>query len=208
MLDPIYLRQRSRMVRDQLADCPDPRVVTAMAALPREDFVPRDARACAYADGALAIGSGQTISQPRIVATMLAALRLGPGMRVLDVGCGSGYAAALLADLVAPDGSVVALERQGALVGPARERLAGRRVTVLHADGTDGWPTGGPFDAIHVAAAAEDVPPALLAELAPGGRLVIPLGPEGVQELWLYEGGVRTSLGPVRFVPFLPGTDG
>ena len=205
MTDPITARHRQRMVRDQLADCPDPRVVAAMAALPREDFVPPDARACAYADGALPISAGQTISQPRVVALMLAALRLVPGQRVLDVGCGSGYAAALLADLVAP-GPVFAVERQSSLVEPARARLAGRNVAVPLADGSVGWPAGAPYDAIHVAAAADAVPSALLAQLAPGGRLVIPLGPEGEQELWLYEGGGRTSLGPVRFVPFLPGT--
>jgi len=193
------------MVRDQLADCPDSRVVAAMAALPREDFVPSDARACAYADGALPISAGQTISQPRVVAMMLAALRLAPGMRVLDVGCGSGYAAALIADLVAP-GPVFAIERQSALVAPARARLVGRHITVHHADGTVGWPDDAPYDAIHVAAAADEVPAALLAQLAPGGRLVIPLGPDRAQELWLYEGGARTSLGGVRFVPFLPGT--
>jgi protein-L-isoaspartate(D-aspartate) O-methyltransferase len=193
------------MVRDQLGDCTDPRVVAAMAALPREDFVPPDARACAYADGALPISAGQTISQPRVVALMLAALRLAPGQRVLDVGCGSGYAAALLAELVAP-GQVIAVERQSVLVEPARARLAGRKVAVHLADGSVGWPAEAPYDAIHVAAAADGVPAALLAQLAPGGRLVIPLGPEGGQELWLYENGARTSLGPVSFVPFLPGT--
>ncbi len=205
MPDPVTARHRQRMVRDQLADCPDARVIAAMAALPREDFVPPDARACAYADGALPISAGQTISQPRVVALMLAALRLAPGQRVLDVGCGSGYAAALLADLVAP-GPVIAVERQSTLVEPARTRLAGRNVAVHLADGSIGWPGGAPYDAIHVAAAATEVPAALLAQLAPGGRLVIPVGPDGEQELWLYENGTRVSLGPVRFVPFLSGT--
>jgi protein-L-isoaspartate(D-aspartate) O-methyltransferase len=194
------------MVRDQLAACTDQRVVAAMAALPREDFVPPDARATAYADGALPIGSGQTISQPRMVAQMLAALALRPGQRVLDVGCGSGYAAALLADLVAPGGSVVAVERIAALVEPARNRLRNRAVTVHHADGGGGWAAGAPFDAIHVAAVAADIPPELLAQLAPGGRLVIPLGQGEEQELWLWLDGQRTSLGPVAFVPFMPGT--
>lgn len=194
------------MVRDQLAACADPRVVAAMAALPREDFVPPDARATAYADGALAIGSGQTISQPRMVAQMLAALSLRPGMRVLDVGCGSGYAAALLADLVAPGGSVIAIERIAALIEPARRRLHGRAVTVQHADGGDGWSDGAPYDAIHVAAVASEIPPALLAQLAPGGRLVIPLGQGEEQELWLCVDGQRSNLGPVSFVPFMPGT--
>lgn len=194
------------MVRDQLAGCADPRVVAAMAALPREDFVPPDARATAYADGALPIGSGQTISQPRMVAQMLAALELRPGMRVLDVGCGSGYAAALLAELVAPGGSVVAVERIAALIEPARRRLHGRAVTVHHADGGEGWAAGAPYEAIHVAAVATEIPPALLAQLAPGGRLVIPLGRDDEQALWLWCGGQRTNLGPVSFVPFMPGT--
>lgn len=193
------------MVRDQLADCSDSRVVAAMAALSREVFVPADAGACAYADGALPIGDGQTISQPRIVARMLAALRLAPGMRVLDVGCGSGYAAALLAGLVAPGGAVVALERIASLVEPARRRLAAHGVQVHHADGSAGWPGSAPYDAIHVAAAADAVPAALLAQLAPGGRLVIPLGPDGEQELWLYADGGRSALGAVRFVPFVAG---
>lgn len=194
------------MVRDQIAACGDARVIATMAALPREDFVPPDSRGAAYADGALPIGSGQTISQPRMVACMLAALRLQPGMRVLDVGCGSGYAAALLADLVAPGGSVVAVERIAALAAAARLRLAGRAVAVHHADGAAGWPASAPYDAIHVAAAAEVVPAALLAQLKPDGRLVIPLGADGAQELWLYSGGTRVHLGPVAFVPFLPGT--
>lgn len=205
MSDPVAERQRRRMVRDQLAECGDPRVVSAMAALPREEFVPADSRGAAYADGALPIGSGQTISQPRMVARMLAALRLRPGMRVLDVGCGSGYAAALLADLVAPGGTVVAVERIAALVAPARARLAGRSVAVHHADGGDGWPDGAPYDAVHVAAAATALPQALLAQLAPGGRLVIPLGSGEAQDLWLFTHDGRENLGPVSFVPFLPG---
>lgn len=207
---PVALRQRLRMVRQQLDDCEDPRVVAAMASLPREDFVPEDVRATAYADGALPIGGGQTISQPRVVAAMLAALRLAPGQRVLDVGCGSGYAAALLADLVAPGGAVCALERIVALIGPAQRRLASRAVDLRLGDGGAGWPDGGVFAAIHVAAAAADIPPALLAQLAPGGRLVMPLGPEGDQWLVLAErtaaGIQRRRLGAVRFVPFLDGT--
>jgi protein-L-isoaspartate(D-aspartate) O-methyltransferase len=193
------------MVRDQLADCADARVIAVMAAAPREDFVPPDATSTAYADGALPIGSGQTISQPRLIARMLEALALRPGMRVLDVGCGSGYAAALLADLVAPGGSVIAVERIATLVEPARRRLVGRAVTVHHADGTAGWPAGAPYDAIHVAAAAPAVPEALLGQLAPGGRLVIPLEADDAQELWLFSDNAGTRLGPVRFVPFLPG---
>jgi len=205
-------RQRERMARDQLVECTDPRVVAAMRALPRHAFVPADVRAQAYADGALPIGAGQTISQPRIVAAMLAALRLVPGGRVLDVGCGSGYAAALIAGLVAPGGQVRAIERVAALAVQARERLRPWGVAVRHGDGAAGWPECAPFDAIHVAAAVAEPPPALLDQLAVGGRLVIPLGEaECDQELWLLTrtraGMQHASLGAVRFVPFLPGSD-
>lgn len=207
---PVERRQRARMARDQLDGCTDPRVVAAMSALPRHAFVPDDVRGQAYADGALPIGAGQTISQPRMVAMMLAALRLAPGMRVLDVGCGSGYAAALIADLVAPGGTVRALERIAVLAAAAAERLRSRGVAVRHGDGAAGWQECAPFAAIHVAAAAAEPPPALLDQLALDGRMVIPLGPQdGDQELWLFErtrGGVRHQrLAAVRFVPFLDG---
>lgn len=208
---PVEARLRARMARDQLSDCSDARVVAAMAELPRQRFLPADLAAQAYADGALPIGDGQTISQPRVVAMMLAALRLVPGSRVLDVGCGSGYAAALISRLVAPGGSVRAIERISALARSAEHRLQPYAVPVRHGDGAAGWPECAPFDAIHVAAVAPEPPPALLDQLALGGRLVIPLGPaEGDQELWLIErtraGMQHARLGAVQFVPFLPGT--
>src|SRR6185369_16688573 len=158
------------------------------------------------ADGALPIGAGQTISQPRVVAAMLAALHLAPGCRVLDVGCGSGYTAALIADLVAPGGTVRAIERVAALAEAAVLRLRARGVPVRHGDGGDVWPECAPFDAIHVAAVAREPPPALIDQLAIGGRLVIPLGePDADQELWLMQrtsaGMQHASLGAVRFVP-------
>lgn len=206
--DPADRRRRARMVRDHLAGIDDPRVLAAMAAVPRHAFVPEDARALAYDDGARPIGSGQTISQPRVVALMLAALALRPGMRVLDVGAGSGYAAALLAHLVAP-GSVLALERQGDLVARTRPVLQALapQVDLRHADGLA--IEEGLFDAIHIGCACTEPPRALIAHLAPGGRLIAPVGPhDGVQRLLLVDATGERWLEDVLFVPALPGTVG
>ena len=206
--DPADRRRRARMVRDHLAGIDDPRVLAAMAAVPRHAFLPADARALAYDDGARPIGNGQTISQPRVVALMLAALALRPGMRVLDVGAGSGYAAALLAHLVAP-GSVLALERQGDLVArtrPVLQTLA-PLVDLRHADGLA--IEEGLFDAIHIGCACTEPPRALIAHLAPGGRLIAPVGPhDGVQRLLLVDATGERWLEDVLFVPALPGTVG
>lgn len=203
---PADRRRRQRMVRDQLADCVDPRVVAAMGELPRHAFLPAGLEAGAYDDTARAIGAGQTISQPRIVARMLAALRVQSGERVLDVGAGSGYAAALLARLAAP-GRVLALERQGDLIAATAARLTQLAPTVelRHADGLA--PGEEQFDVIHVAAACSERPTALLARLAPGGRLIAPVGPhDGVQRLLLVDAAGDTWLDEVLFVPGLPGT--
>ena len=178
-----------------------------MRAVPRHEFVlPRD-RAAAYEDHPLPIGAGQTISQPSLVAFMTEALRPRPGINVLEIGTGSGYQAAVLAEIGC---RVHSIEIVRALADGARarlERLGYGRVTVRHGDGYLGWPEVAPFDAIILTAAPDSVPSALVRQLAPGGRLVAPVGPEdGVQELVLLEkdeaGQVHTRpLLPVRFVP-------
>ena len=184
----------------------DERVLAAIAAVPRELFVPDDLRRHAYADRALPIGCGQTISQPFMVATMLEALALGGG-RVLDVGTGSGYQAAVLAELA---DEVVTIERVPELAAQARETLARAgygRVSVRVGDGTLGVPDLAPFDGIVVAAAAPAVPEALYAQLAPGGRLVVPVGTRRDQWLEIVERGEdgprRHRTVPCRFVPLL-----
>jgi protein-L-isoaspartate(D-aspartate) O-methyltransferase len=188
----------------------DEHVLDAIAAVPRELFVPPPLRERAYENVALPIGSGQTISQPLVVARMTELLRLGPADRVLDVGTGSGYHAALLARLAA---HVWTIERLPELSARAAEQLhaAGvENVTPLVGDGSRGLPEEAPFDAINVAAAAwPEVPPALERQLAPGGRLVAPVGARG-QQLVLVERDadgalVRSALDPVRFVPLIEG---
>ncbi|MGZ8783515.1 MAG: protein-L-isoaspartate(D-aspartate) O-methyltransferase [Gaiellaceae bacterium] len=182
-------------------------VLAAIAAVPRELFVPERFRRHAYADRALPIGHGQTISQPFMVATMLEALGFRGGERALDVGTGSGYQAALLAELGA---EVVTIERVPALAAQARESLESAgygRVEVRVGDGTLGVPTLAPFDGIVVAAAAPAVPGALLEQLAPGGRLVVPVGTRRDQWLEVVErqedGIARLRSVPCRFVPLL-----
>ncbi len=206
------------MVRDQLGGCRDARVVAAMATVPRQAFVPIEQRASAYEDAARPIGSGQTISQPRIVAAMLAELHVPSGARVLDIGAGSGYVTALLAHLVGATGQVIALERQGALVAETGTRLTvlgltPPQVQLRLADGLLGAVDAAPFAAIHVACACAEAPRALIAQLAIGGRLIAPVGPhDGVQRLWLVERqatGARDSwLDEVLFVPGLSGVVG
>ena len=188
----------------------DARVLAAMACVPRERFVPALLRGEAYADRALAIDCGQTISQPLIVAAVAQALEIAPGDHVLDVGTGSGYQAAVLA---ACGGSVVGIERVPELAEEARARLmeAGFDVTVHVGDGSAGLPAEAPFDAIAVAATAPRLPAALPRQLREGGRLVIPLHHEGEEMDTLTRlrvvGGrwVTDSLGPCRFVPLIGG---
>lgn len=191
----------------------DPRAIEAMGAVPREAFVPWEHRHRAYGDGPLPIGMGQTISQPYVVAWMAEALELGPGDRVLEVGTGSGYAAAVLGLLCE---AVYSVERHLSLADAAEGRLRAlgfENVRVRHGDGSEGWPEHAPYDAIVVAAAGPRVPELLRAQLRVGGRLVMPVGSAGRGQVLVRErlgrAGAfnREELGMVRFVPLvLPGT--
>lgn len=202
---------RARMVETQLIarGIRDAALLDAMGRVAREAFVPAEFAAEAYADGPLPIGAGQTISQPYIVALMIEALALRPGERVLEVGAGCGYAAAVLATMGA---RIFAIERHAALAETARARLAalGLAVRLRVGDGHAGWPEAAPFDAILVSAAGSAVPEALKRQLAQGGRLVIPVGPPGGQTLLrLTRRGLERfesrDFGPVSFVPLLRG---
>ncbi|WP_144766936.1 protein-L-isoaspartate(D-aspartate) O-methyltransferase [Methylobacterium dankookense] len=200
----------ARMVEEQIVrrGLRDPAVLDAMRSVPRAAFVRPGFEAAAYDDGPLPIGEGQTLSQPYIVALMAEAAGLRPGARVLEVGAGSGYAAAVLAALGA---EVHAIERQPALAEAARMRLARLgygRVALRTGDGSAGWPEAAPFDAILVSAGAPAVPRALKAQLALGGRLVAPVGPAGAQTLVvLTRRGAdlyaEEDRGPVSFVPLI-----
>ena len=189
----------------------DTAVLRAMRSVPRHEFVPSRSRHLAYRDHPLPIGHGQTISQPYIVAYMTEVLDLRPGMKVLEIGTGSAYQAAVLAEL---DVTVYTMEIFAPLAESAArrlERLGYDRVTVRHGDGHHGWPDVAPFDAVIVTAAAGYIPPALTDQLRVNGTMVIPVGSVyGVQNLIYIEkrddGTLRTrNLLPVRFVPMLEG---
>lgn len=208
---PDFETLRREMVERQIVDrgVRNRRVLDAMLTVPREIFVPERLVDFAYDDHALPIEEDQTISQPFIVALMVEALEIRSGDRVLEVGAGSGYAAAVLSRMAR---EVYAIERHEALVQLARERmqrLGYTNVQILHGDGTLGWPQHGPFDAIAVAAGGPDIPPALQNQLAVGGRLVIPIGNDPrLQELVRVrrtgpDTFERESLGAVRFVPLV-----
>ncbi|HEY7504802.1 MAG TPA: protein-L-isoaspartate(D-aspartate) O-methyltransferase [Gemmatimonadales bacterium] len=208
-----WREDRWRMVAEELVPqgITDSLTLAAMGAVPRHEFVPEDQRAWAYADTPLPIGHDQTISQPAVVAYMTQVINPRPGLRVLEVGTGSGYQAAVLAETGA---RVWTIEIFRALADEARarlQRLGYGRVQVRHGDGYAGWPGVAPFDAIVVTAGADSIPPALVRQLAPGGRLVMPVGdPRADQRLVLLvkdsEGRVASrDLLPVRFVPLLRG---
>ena len=197
------------MVRTQIAarGVAAPAVLAALDRVPRHRFVPPDMAPRAYADRPLPIGHGQTISQPFIVAYMTELLELRPGDRVLEVGTGSAYQAAVLAEIVREVVSIEIIAPLGASPAGRLSALGYRNCTVLEGDGYFGWPDGAPYDAIIVTAAAEHVPPPLIAQLRPGGRMAIPVGASAwTQNLLLIEkdeaGKVTTrNLLPVRFVP-------
>lgn len=208
--DADFAQARAALVAALAADSAgDERARGALARVPRHRFVPERLSAAAYEDRALPIGLGQTISQPRMVVVMTAALDPRPDEAVLEIGTGSGYQTAVLAELA---GTVYTIERRAALAHTAAERLAALGYTNIRTrvgDGREGWPEAAPFPAILVTAGAEALPPALWAQLAEGGRLVAPLGQGRRLMLMRLEkaGGERreTSLGPCAFVPLLPG---
>jgi protein-L-isoaspartate(D-aspartate) O-methyltransferase len=203
-----FATERRRMVDETIEarGIRDPRVLEAMRTVPREEFVPAARRAEAYADRPLPIGEGQTISQPYIVALMTELAAVAPGAKVLEVGTGSGYQAAVLA---ACGATVYSIEIVDVLAQRAKRDLARLGYTQVHVrsgDGYQGWPEHAPFDAILVTAAAPRVPPALLEQLRIGGRLVIPVDAEdGEQSLQVHtrtqDGFTVHDVVPVRFVP-------
>jgi protein-L-isoaspartate(D-aspartate) O-methyltransferase len=197
---------RARMVARQLRarGISDERVLAAMAKVPRHEFVPAASRPLAYEDEPLPIGHGQTISQPYIVAAMTELARVDARSRVLEVGTGSGYQAAVLAEIARDVYTIEIVEALATGATRTLRRLGYGAVRVRHGDGYRGWKEAAPFDAIIVTAAPPTVPPALLDQLAPGGRLVIPVGDED-QELQVHrrtaDGFEVTRHFPVRFVP-------
>lgn len=206
-----YAAQRRRMVDTQLIarGVRHPAVLRAMATVPRERFVPELDAPDAYEDSALPIGQAQTISQPYVVALMLEAIAPGPTARVLEIGTGSGYATAVLAELVA---EVYTVERLGMLAAAARTRLAElgyRNVHVVEGDGTLGWPEHAPYDGIVVTAGGPDVPAPLLPQLRVGAHLVVPVGstPRSQELVRVTRRAAdeyaRESLGAVTFVPLI-----
>ena len=204
-----FAAQRERMVEKQLKfrGIKDERVLAAMAKVPREEFIPVDTRAEAYEDGPLPIGYDQTISQPYIVAFMTEQLRPKSNDRVLEIGSGSGYQAAVLAELVADVYTIDIVEPLAKTAEATLQRLGYKNVHIKVGDGYKGWPEEAPFDAIIVTCAPEKVPQPLVDQLTDGGRMVIPVGERFAQQLYLLEkknGQLKESATlPVRFVPMV-----
>jgi protein-L-isoaspartate(D-aspartate) O-methyltransferase len=202
-----FAADRQRMIQQQLTTrgINDQRVLAAMVKVPREEFVPPDSRAVSYGDGPLPIGYGQTISQPYIVAFMTEQLRPKPSDRVLEVGTGSGYQAAILAELVSEVYSIEIVEPLAKNAEATLQRLGYKNVHLKIGDGYKGWPEAAPFDAVIVTCAPDRVPQPLVDQLKDDGRMVIPVGDRFAQQLYLLEkknGQLKESATlPVRFVP-------
>ena len=199
---------RERMVQEQMVvrGIRDPRVLEALRKVPRHRFVPPEMQALAYQDSPFPIGLGQTISQPYVVAFMTEALELKPSDRVLEIGTGSGYQAAVLSVLAREVYSIEILEQLGKEAEARLKQMGYANVRVRIGNGYNGWPEAAPFDAIIVTAAPSDVPPTLVAQLRPGGRMVVPVG-RWFQDLIrlrrTVKGVERESLLPVSFVPMV-----
>lgn len=202
-----YAIRRERMVTDQILrrGVTDPAVLQAMRAVPRHAFIPQELRESAYGDYPLPIGSGQTISQPFIVAYMTSLLDLNGDEKVLEVGAGSGYQAAVLSLLTREVHTTELIPQLAARAAETLRNLGYDNVIVHQSDGSLGWPPCAPYNAILVTASAPKLPAPLLDQLTPDGRLVLPVGGRGTQwlELWRQENGVWQSeqLMPVAFVP-------
>lgn len=210
-MEDAHAAARARMVREQLLPrgISHPGVLAALGRVPRHAFVPEAFRDMAYADHPLPIGHGQTISQPYVVAFMTQAVEPHPTDRVLEIGTGSGYQAAVISTLVRQVYSIELLEPLARRATEDLQRLGYRNVRVRCADGYMGWPEEAPFDAILVTCAPEQVPQPLIDQLREGGRMIIPVGSREAQELVLLHkrGGQlqRRAVLPVRFVPMVPG---
>jgi protein-L-isoaspartate(D-aspartate) O-methyltransferase len=208
-----FAADRERMVNEQLVrrGIHDPRVLAAMRKVPREEFVPLPLRNESYSDGPLPIGHDQTISQPYIVAFMTEQLRPKSSDRILEVGTGSGYQAAILAELVAEVYTIEIIEPLAKNAKALLERLGYRNVHVKVGDGYKGWPEHASFDVIIVTCAIDHVPDPLIAQLKEGGRMMIPVGESFAQELYLFEKEneelKKTAVLPVVFVPMQRASD-
>lgn len=211
--EPDFVADRERMVRQQLAapgrDITNARVLAAMGKVPRHEFMPATLRAQAYGDHPLPIGYDQTISQPFIVAFMTEKLEPKPTDKVLEIGTGSGYQAAVLAELVREVYTIEIVEPLARQAEADLKRLVYTNVMVRAGDGYKGWPEAAPFDAVIVTCAPDHVPQPLVSQLKEGGRMIIPVGPVGDQELYVLrkqgDKVERRAVLPVRFVPMTGG---